>query len=374
MSSLNPLGWRLGTLRGVPIYVGRSWLLLTFIVVFTFSPLVTSYDPALANFSYVVAFGYALLLFISVLIHEASHALMGQFLDQEPKHIAVDLWGGHTVFNMEESTPGQAAALAAVGPIANAVLAGIGFGISTVVLPGNSVAELLIFAFTYANVFVAIFNALPALPLDGGFVLYALTWKLTGDRWKAYRIGGASGVVLAVLVFSYPFITWIRGHNPSTFQFIWGLVLAFFLWRGGRSAMIIGRVRGLMAQYTVADYSRPVQAIAPEATVADLPPSDAVVADEHGKYWGLIFCGKNMQVPLAMRSQVPASSLAEKISDPWVITVDDPQADISVLTKIFGNDRSQWALLIHSGTNEPWGLVHKRDVERSLQASQRRQA
>ena len=108
-------GLKIGSLRGVPVFIGRSWVLIAVVIVFTFGPQVQRALPELGTTAYVVAFAYVVGLLISVLVHEAAHALAGQWRGFEVHQIVADLWGGHTSFTREDSSPASSA-IVAVGP------------------------------------------------------------------------------------------------------------------------------------------------------------------------------------------------------------------------------------------------------------------
>ena len=200
-------GWRIGDIRGIPVYLGRSWPVIAIIVVVTFAPNVsTSTGEYGGVFGYAVAVAYAVLLLLSVLAHEAGHALVARRFGFRVDRVVADLWGGHTVYDSSTSRAGTSAVISVSGPLANLALAGIGYAVMQALDP-DGVVGLLLFAVTLTNAFVGVFNLLPGLPLDGGYLVHALVWKVTGDRNRALIVAGWLGRVVTVV-----FVLWLVGR------------------------------------------------------------------------------------------------------------------------------------------------------------------
>ena len=124
-------GWRIGSIAGAPVYLGKSWPVIAAAVVFIFAPQVAAVRPDQGMaYAYGVAALYALLLLISVLVHEAAHALVAQQAGYEVNRIVVHLLGGHTIYDSGGTRPGASALVAASGPVSNLVLAGLAYGLA----------------------------------------------------------------------------------------------------------------------------------------------------------------------------------------------------------------------------------------------------
>ena len=135
------------------------------------------------------------LLFASVLVHELAHGLMARARGQQPREFVLTLWGGHTAFGGATPTPASSALIAVVGPIANLVLAA-GFLAVAQGVETNSLVGLLVWSGCLTNAFVGLFNLVPGLPLDGGFLLEAAVWAVTKNRHTGTvggRVGGPRG-------------------------------------------------------------------------------------------------------------------------------------------------------------------------------------
>ncbi len=320
MANSSP-GWRLGSLRGVPVYIGRSWLFIALVIVVTFGPQVADSIPDLGAAAYVVAALYVVGLLISVLVHEAAHALVGQTRGYAVEQIVADLWGGHTSFSKEHSAAGSSALVAAVGPLSNAALAVGGLGLLQADLP--DVAALLVGSFTWANAFVAVFNLLPGLPLDGGYLLEALVWKITGNRAKGTVVAGWTGRVVTVLVLvALIVVPFVNGVRPSLVTVAWAALIGSFLWFGAGSAIMHGKVTQQLATVSLRDVLQPIATLDVSSPVSSLSGLATLVTKD-GRPYGLVSAGAAMQVPLELRPTTTVEALVERPDGPWIVTLDD---------------------------------------------------
>ena len=368
MSSSAP-GWLIGTLRGVPIYIGRSWPVIALIVVVTFGPLVRNAYPDLGNQSYIVALLYALLLLVSVLVHEAAHALVGQWRGYQVRQVVADLWGGHTAYDSDDSSPLSSALVAIVGPLANAVLALVGYGLLQVTDDG--VPRLLVYAFTFSNAFVAAFNMLPGLPLDGGFLVDALVWQLTGSRHKGLLVAGWCGRLVAVIVVAWVVVRpLLAGDEPNAFYVLWTVLIGGFLWMGAGNAISRAKAGLLFAQVRVRDVIRPA-AVAPDRTPLTelLSNADTVVLDSAGRPWGLVPAAQLQSVPPT--ATAPASALAQVQPQGWVAPVGSLDDDATPLIQAAQNAGPDVRELFVVSGNQALGLVSIQTLGDALGAADR---
>ena len=256
-------GWRIASVHGIPVYLGRSWPIIALIIVVTFGPQVR--HPATLStggtFGYAVALAYALLLLVSVLAHEGAHAVLARRFGYRVDRVVADLWGGHTVYDSSETRPGASAVIAVAGPLANLALAGVSYLLVPVV--GGGVVGLLVGAVMLTNAFVGAFNLLPGLPLDGGFIVDALVWKDTGDRNRGLIVAGWLGRVVTVVVILW-LVGWplLQGDPPSLFTIVWSGLIGAFLWAGATNAIRSGTSRRVIERVSLAQVLRPVVPVA----------------------------------------------------------------------------------------------------------------
>jgi len=374
MANADRPGWQLGTLRGVPVYMGRTWPVIAVFIIVTFGPQVHNAYPELGNVAYFVAFLYTLLLLISVVAHEAAHALVGQWRGYHVRRIVADLWGGHTAYDTDDTSPMSSALVAVVGPLANAVLAGVGWLALNAV--DKDVVRLLIGAFIFTNAFVAIFNLLPGMPLDGGFIVDAVVWRLTGSRTAGLLVAGWLGRLLVVALVCWAVaLPLVRGDSPDAFYVLWSVLIAGFLWLGASNAIARAKSERLFSRVRVRDVLRPVRVV-PDGVTADQLPRDADIAvvGTNNVPWGVIAQVELQTLAVPAGDSVRAASLARVQPAGWVIEVASVDDDVTGLVRaaqeVGGAIQDQ--LVVVDG--QPVGLVSVRVLGDALAAAERRPA
>lgn len=371
---MNPTpGWRIGSLSGIPVYLGRSWVLVALLLVALFGPTVQRLLPTLGWWGYVVALAFAVLLLISVLAHEAAHALVAQRVGFGVSRIVADFWGGHTAHDGAGGTPGRSAAVAVVGPLANAVLAALGWwavaaltsGSGPGLLPGSGTGVLLLltYAFAWANTFVAIFNLVPGLPLDGGFLLEALVWGLSGSRHLGTMVAGWAGRLLVVLVVIWGLSPVLQGQQLSLLRVIWVLVIGGFLWQGATQAIRSGRHGAAASRRTVGETAHPVGVVGAHATLASVPWPEHrlwVVLDGEGRPDGVVDPPSLQQVPREAWGSTTATAVAVRLPRGWAVPMPPDTRLDAVIEVMRSSGSGVIAVLDERGS--PWGVVVADDL------------
>jgi len=203
---------RLGRILGIPVEVNVSWIIvfmvLTYLLVGDFE------DQRLlwsATQRWVVAMAAVILVFLSVLAHELSHSVMALSKGIRVRGITLFIFGGVSRFDQELQSPIIEFLVALVGPLISIILAVIFGGVWFLMGGGDSPGEVVLALLAWTNLSLGVFNLIPGYPLDGGRLLRAGIWGLTGDHRKATQIasllgllvGGSmlvGGVTLAVLM------------------------------------------------------------------------------------------------------------------------------------------------------------------------------
>ncbi|AKU17006.1 site-2 protease family protein [Luteipulveratus mongoliensis] len=324
-------GWQIGTLRGVPVYLGRTWPVIAVVIVALFGPQLQDQRPDLGAKAYLVAAIYAVLLLISVLVHEAAHALMGQARGYRVSRIVADLWGGHTAYEHADTSPGSTALVAVVGPLSNGVLALIAW----LALPAtpDGVPETLVAVVAWSNALVAAFNMLPGLPLDGGYLVDALVWRITGSRAKGMVVAGWCGRVVTVAVLAWALLRpLLQGESPSLVTVAWSVFLATFLWAGASASIRAGQVKHIVDRVPLRSVADPLTILDDSTPVAALdlmPPGPVAVHSESRGLWGLVDTQAVAAIPPGSREHAVLASVARAQPAGWAIQVPSMDADVS---------------------------------------------
>lgn len=270
---------RLARVAGVPVYLDRTWLLLAAFIAWTGW-------RAGRDLGTGTALAYAVWLVVGILVavlgHEVAHAVSARLLGFRVHRIVATLWGGHTAYDGTGSTPGRAALIAVSGPVANLLLAGVGWA-SVVVLP--SPASEFAWSFVVLNLLLAGFNLLPGLPLDGGQVVESLVWRVTGRRDLGLVAAGWCGRVLAVGIVVWFVVVPLAQGSPDTFDLVLALVMAWILWTGATSAIQRGPLERFIARVRPEDVIEPVAVVPAMTPVGALVGLDrrVVALDEQGR-------------------------------------------------------------------------------------------
>lgn len=240
--------WRIGSIFGIPLYIDSSWLIV--LALFTLvnqQDLQGIYPQWGLLIPWIVGFLMAILLFGSVLLHELGHSLVARSQGIKVNSITLFLFGGIASIDRESKTPGKAFQVAIAGPMVSLILFALLSGV-TYFLPPSTPAEFLVADLANINLVLALFNLIPALPLDGGQVLKAAIWKIKGDRFQgihwAARIGqflGWTAIILGVVGTIY------------TLSCLWIALLGWFVLRNANAYDEITNVQEVLLQLKASD-------------------------------------------------------------------------------------------------------------------------
>jgi Zn-dependent protease len=364
-------GLKVATLGGVPVYIGRTWPVIAIIIVATFGPSISSSRPDLGIRAYLVAAAFSVLLLFSVLAHEAAHAVVATRFGYRVNRVVADLWGGHTAYDTAQSRPGPSALVAVVGPAANGAIALAGWLLADRV-PGG-VPALLVGAVVWTNGFVALFNLLPGLPLDGGFLVDALVWRITGNRDLGLIAAGWCGRVVTVLVLAWALLLpFLRGEPPSLFTVVWAGVIGAFLWGGATNAIRTGRARSALAAITIGSVWRRASSLPVASSVEDawalrasgLGGAAVVVVAEDGTALGLVDDDALRGVPEEARQVTPVMAAVRRQPAGWVVDGEPDAAITPVVEAMQTLQVGAVPVRLRSGRIE--GIVLAGDLEAAL--------
>lgn len=269
------------TLFGFRIMVDASWLLLAVLIVWSLS---TGLFPALLpgqtagvywSMGVVGLFGLAL----SIVAHELAHALVARRHDMPIRGITLFIFGGVAEMEREPPTAKGEFLMAIAGPIMSLAVgflfwaaAGISGGGSAdpfAEQPGVSPIALVLGYVAFINLLLAVFNMVPAFPLDGGRVLRSALWAWKGDLIWATRIAAAAGSVFAAILMGLGLASFIGGNVIGG---VWYFILGLFV-----HAAAQGQVRHQMTQSILS--GQPVSRFMRRnivAVPADLPIPQAI--------------------------------------------------------------------------------------------------
>ena len=196
-----PGSLHLGKIAGIDIYIHFSWLI---IFVFLTWSLATGWFPQLypgwstATYWLVSAVA-ALLLFVSVLLHELAHSFVARARGLPVKNITLFIFGGVSNIQQEPTSPGVEFQMAVVGPVVSLLIGVVAYLLMLPLRGSNSPLQGILFYLGVTNILLGIFNLIPGFPLDGGRVLRSIVWKASGSLLLATRVATIVGQIIAYL-------------------------------------------------------------------------------------------------------------------------------------------------------------------------------
>jgi Zn-dependent protease/CBS domain-containing protein len=215
----------LGRILGIPIGLDYSWFLI--FVLLTWTLAVGYYPVQFKNWPmaqyWVVGAATAIMLFVSVLLHELGHSVVAMHYKIPVRSITLFIFGGISVIGAEPPNATVGFWIAIAGPVVSFALAAL-FSLMQPFFAG--VAPLLaLFEYrVYINLALGLFNLIPGFPLDGGGVLRSVLWGITHSMRRATLIAANVGRFIAYL-FIFFGVWQMFGGN-----FINGMWIAFIGW------------------------------------------------------------------------------------------------------------------------------------------------
>jgi Zn-dependent protease len=323
-------GIRVGSVLGAPIMIRPSWFLVAGVVTLAFAPRVVERLPGTGpGAAYLTAAAFALVLFASVFLHELAHALTARAVGSPPAFIVLDVWGGHTAFSAELISPGRSVLVAAAGPLTNAALAIAGLAVRSQV-PAGGVAHLLLLALALSNGFVALFNALPGMPLDGGRILEGIIWAVRGERAAGTLAAGWGGRLVAVGVAGFA-VLWspLTRGRADIYSLVSLLAVAALLWHGASQTIRLAQWRRRAPGVTVQALLRPAVTVPLTVSLAEAQAaaqahgvSDLVLLDGDGRPSALLDQLAAGSVPDERAATVAVDAVARNLAEGAVLADD----------------------------------------------------
>ncbi|MFL6240505.1 MAG: site-2 protease family protein [Actinomycetes bacterium] len=356
----------------MPVYVAPSWFIAAAVMTYLVAGSLP-HNPS-PQTRYGAAAIFVLLLYASVLVHELSHTFVARLIGIPVRRIVLMLIGGVSELEHDPKTAGSEFAVALAGPVVSVFLAGVGFAVF-LLTHGDSLARLIVVEIAGANALVAVFNLLPGLPLDGGRVVRAVVWKLTGDPMRSTLsvawIGRAMGAAIIIAPLALTVVLPERGIGP--FLTLYFLVIGYFLWAGAGQSIRVVHLRQRLPRIRVGDLARRALTVP-----VDLPLAEAlrrateagargiVTVDAEGHPSGLVSEAAVKATPEVRRPWVSVGSLARRVEPRLVLDVE--LRGQAVLDAIANAPASEY-LVMDGESGTVAGVLATADVARAVNSS-----
>ncbi|WP_394814285.1 site-2 protease family protein [Streptomyces dubilierae] len=371
-------GLLMGRPFGVPVYVAPSWFLVAALITWVFGGQLERVLPELGAARYLVSLFFAVAFYASVLVHELAHTVAALRFKLPVRRIQLQFFGGVSEIEKEAETPGREFVLAFVGPLLSLVLAGVFYAGLQAVDPGT-VPGVLLAGLMISNLIVAAFNLLPGLPLDGGRMLRAVVWKLTGKPMSGTIAAAWVGRALAVSVLiGLPLLTQSGALGSdavdnvgmdTVLDALLAAILAAIIWTGAGNSLRMARLREHLPELQARTLTR--RAVPVEG---DTPLSEAlrranaagaralVVVDADGRPLSLVREAAIVGVPEHRRPWVAVSGLAQDLTDGMRVSAELSGEEL--LDALRATPATEY--LVVEETGEIYGVLSAADVERAF--------
>ncbi len=395
-------GWKIATIFGLTIRIHPSWLLIFFLLWFSLATYIlpmsdisgtgywweghariqeyhknhpdasdTQVLEALMTWPqwhyWVLAFVGTIGLFVCVLAHEMSHSLVARAGGIPVEGITLFIFGGVSSLKEEANDPNTELKVALAGPLVSLLIGGGCFA-AFFLVPGLSAqAAALVLYFAVINTLLAAFNMLPGFPLDGGRVLRAILWKMSGSlrdaTAKAARAGRGLGTGMIVVGVGLAIVQWTFG--PLWLAFI-GLFLRYAAQSAYQQMAIREALQGLKVQDVLKEE---VVTVEPDLTIADLVDnyfykhrfrSFPVLTD--GEFVGMISLKDVQGVPRAQWDNTPVRDVMHQVAEENRVHRDDDL--ISVFRKMMSEEKGHLPVVDGDRLS---GIVTRHDIMSLLQ-------
>ena len=366
-----PGTFRIGQIGGVDVLVRSSWLLVAALISVMLAPAIDRVQPGLGGWKYVAGLAFAVLLYLSVLLHEASHALMAKRYGLPVKSITLHFLGGVTEIDGEPDTPGREFGVSVVGPLTSIAVGLVAIPLA-MLAPDRSLLELAAKALAGANLLVGVLNLVPGLPLDGGRVLRAGVWKVTGNPHQGTIVAGWGGRVAAVLVVLYPLVSEIFfGRRPNVTDYVFAFVIASFLWSGASQSIMSARVRRRLPALRARTLARRTLAVPQSTPLAeavrrahDEQAGSIVVLDSTGAPYAIVNEAAVLATPEDRRPWLPVSAVARSLEPGLTFSAD--MSGEPLILAMQKAPASEYLLLDRDGSI--YGVLVTDDVDKAFAA------
>lgn len=360
--------FKIGTIAGSDVLVSSSWFLVAALISVVMAPLVEEASPGLGVWKYVAGVAFAVILYLSVLLHEVSHAVMARRYGFRVSSITLHFLGGMTAIEGEARRPRQEFWIAVVGPLTSIALGLV--GLSLYLLEPQGLLLVAVQALAGANLVVGVLNLVPGLPLDGGRVLKSAVWALTGNVHRGTIVAGWGGRVVAVLALGWPVLQErLLDQSPGLSDYLLSFVLALFLWSGSTAAITSARLRRRLPGLVARDLARRTLAVP-----ADLPLAEAVrraqqaqagsivTVSGEGRPIGVVHEAALLAVPEERRPWVATSTVARTLQSGLDLPVSI--AGEELVQAITHTPAAEYLLVEEDGS--VYGVLSVADVDRAF--------
>jgi Zn-dependent protease/predicted transcriptional regulator len=364
--------FRVARIFGIDIEIHPSWFLIIAFLSYALSVgLFPARYPEWSTATYwIVGTASALLLFVTVLLHELAHALVAIRRGLPVPRITLFIFGGVSHLARQPASAGEEFQIAAAGPAMSFLVALVTGAAAFLIGPLNEQIEAILFYLAIVNILLGVFNLLPGFPLDGGRVLRSIIWRRSGSFRKATRVAAGVGELFGYALLGLGLFVLLGGH---LFDGIWLMVIGWFLLMAARGEAAGSQLEGILRRLTARDLMRtdfptavpgqPLSTVVDEQMVGQ--GERAVVVATDGAVLGILTVNDVRRVPRVQWPYTPARSVMTPRER--VVTVEAHTPANEILT-LLGERALNQVPVLEDGRMV--GLVTRREILERLQVAE----
>jgi Zn-dependent protease/CBS domain-containing protein len=352
----------LGRILGISIRLDYSWFLIFALLTWS---LAVSYFPAELNglpsaAYWVMGAATAMMLFVSVLLHELGHSVVAMRYKIPVRKITLFIFGGVAEIGTEPPTPVAEFLIAIAGPIVSFTLAAL---FATLELGAGALAPIFVLAkyLAFINGTLALFNLIPGFPLDGGRVFRAVLWGITGSLSRATEIAANLGRVIAFLFVAFGLWQTFTGDLSG----LWIVFIGWFLLDAASGQLEQQKLHDLLARHPVSEAMNRNYAVVPaEMSLQELVDRYVVgngqrsfVVQRGGAVVGFVTVRQIRRIP---RAQWTTTAVAQAMIPSAQVTALRPDTELWSVVEQMGREGSTPMPVISDGYT--WGILSGEDV------------
>ncbi|MEO6924294.1 MAG: site-2 protease family protein, partial [Bryocella sp.] len=356
---------------GIDIEINLSWLLILALVAWTLSDQVfpSQYDWSVTAY-WTVGIIAALLLFVTVLIHEMAHALVARRRGLEVPRITLFIFGGVSQMSRQPDSAGAEFAIAAAGPATSIGIAIITFLAGWATMNVNEKLSGTLLYLGTVNVGLGLFNILPGFPLDGGRVLRSIAWRRTGSFRRATTIASRVGELFGYGILMVGVFLLLAG---AIIDGVWLLFIGWFLLNAAKAESqgmqletILGKLRAGDVMHSEFETVQPGLSLQDVVDDHMLARGERAVVVSHGdSVLGILTVSDVRRVPREQWASTPVQGAMTPRDKVQTVPIDAKAIDV---LRLVSEKRIHQIPVLDAGRMV--GLVTRRELLDRLQLAE----